>query len=518
MSGHPTLPIGTRFGGDFTILRILGTGAFATVYEAREDSLDRMVALKVLDRADPEARARFLAEARTMASLHHPSIAEVHRFGTDEETGLPFLAMDRFAGSLADRISDSRVLPEADGASLGLAVADALSALHGHSPPLVHRDVKPSNILFAEDGRTVLSDFGLVRRLAPDATALTSPDAGQPGTWLYAAPEQRAGKPPAPAGDWYSLGVTLFRCLTGGFPGPGGELPRDVADEVSRAWQPLLRGLLRPDPEERLSDPPAIRAALLRIEKNSRRRSWLRRHRTAAAVFATTAAVVVAVALSIGRKPSLPEPPPQKASLAEILTEVRPALEQIAERDAERASISLERETLAREAAEADLATNRIDWNDPALPQPLQAVRDWLGIRIDPDVATGGVLRVGSGQALFSGDIPPDMPDPPTILLDGGGIVVAPSADAIDDWAGRFQAWNRTGCRGPRPEPPVPPGMFPAPVLIGGGGGTIDDMRPVFAGRLVLAGGVKREAGSQKASLLIRAAEVSQEGRGMQGW
>ena len=517
MQERAHIPAGTRFGGDFTLLHTLGAGAYATVYEAREESLGRIVALKVLDRADATARARFLAEARTMAAFHHPGIAEVHRFGTDEATGLPFLAMDRFAGSLADRITDSRVLSEADAAALGLALADALAALHGHTPPLVHRDIKPSNILFADDGRAVLSDFGLVRRLSPDATALTSPDAGQPGTWLYAAPEQRAGKPSSPAADWYALGVTLFRCLTGGFPGPGGALPIDVAKEVSRAWQPLLRGLLDEDPGRRLSDPDAIRATLLRIADHCRRRTGLRRLR-AVAILCAIAAVSAAVALVSRRKPPPepppPEPPPPKASLADILTEIRPALEQIAARDAatrERWEHQAEQE---RKQIESAMATNRVDWNNPALPQPLQVVRDWLVNRVSPDSATDGVLRVVSGEVLFSGDIPPDAVDPPTILLDGGHLLVAPSAGALDEWAGRYQMWNLVGYRTmPRPEPPTPPSVFPATVLIGDGGGTIDDIKPLINGRLVLTGSVKRAPGARNASLLIRAADVSLNGK-----
>ncbi|MBR1836092.1 MAG: protein kinase, partial [Kiritimatiellae bacterium] len=113
MQGTPALSSGTRFGGDFTILRQIGAGGMASVHEAREEPLGRIVALKILAAdAGESLRARFLAEARTMAALRHPNIVEVHRYGTDEASGLPFLAMDRFPGSLADRLTDCRVLPE----------------------------------------------------------------------------------------------------------------------------------------------------------------------------------------------------------------------------------------------------------------------------------------------------------------------------------------------------------------------------------------------------------------------
>ena len=220
-----TLPAGVRFGGDYEILRVLGAGGMATVYEAREEPIGRVVALKVLDRAEPALRARFLAEARTMAGLRHPGVAEILRFGTDAATGLPFLAMKPYPGSLADRLGDSRALAEADAAALGLRLADALAALHAADPPVVHRDVKPSNVLLDETGAPVLADFGVAKRLAPEETLHTLSSAGtQPGTWSYAAPEQRTGLPLSPAADWYAFGVLLYRCLTGGFPPPGGAL------------------------------------------------------------------------------------------------------------------------------------------------------------------------------------------------------------------------------------------------------------------------------------------------------
>ena len=258
------------------------------VWLAREEPLGREVALKVLRSRDERERARFLREAKLMAGAELPGVVRVLRFGTDAATGLAFHAADVCDGSLENRLADGRTLSEERVAELGLALAETLAALHAHNPPIVHRDLKPSNVLFASDGRPLLADFGVARTLAPDsATALTV--AGlQPGTAAWAAPEQKAGAAPSPAMDWYAFGLVLFRALTGGMAGTGGGLPVDVAPDVSRRWAPLLRGLLRENPEERIRDPQTVARELRAI------RAWPRRRVRRARRFA---AIAVAVGL-----------------------------------------------------------------------------------------------------------------------------------------------------------------------------------------------------------------------------
>ena len=276
------LVAGVRFGGDYSLVRRLGSGGMGEVWLAREEPLGREVALKVLRSRDERERARFLREAKLMAGAELPGVVRVLRFGTDAATGLAFHAADVCDGSLENRLADGRTLSEERVAELGLALAETLEALHAHDPPIVHRDLKPSNVLFASDGRPLLADFGVARTLAPDsATALTV--AGlQPGTAAWAAPEQKAGAAPSPAMDWYAFGLVLFRALTGGMAGTGGGLPVDVAPDVSRRWAPLLRGLLRENPEERICDPKAVARELRAIRAWPRRR--VRRARRLAAI------------------------------------------------------------------------------------------------------------------------------------------------------------------------------------------------------------------------------------------
>ena len=495
MRERPELPPGTRFGGDFTILRTLGAGASATVYEAREDTLGRLVALKALDRAEPEMRARFLSEARAMAAVRHPAVAEIFRFGEDAATGLLFLAMEKFAGSLADRITDSRVLPEAEAASLGLAVAGALAALHGRTPPLVHRDVKPSNILFSDDGRAVLADFGLVRRLAPDATALTAPGAGQPGTWLYAAPEQRAGAAASPAMDWYALGVTLFRCLTGGFPGPGGALPVDIARDVGRGWQPLLRGLLREDPENRLCDPETIRRALHRIRRHAETRGKMRRTVFAAAIAAALLPVFGVAAWTLRARTPAPETGMSDAPAgpsAEAPEENAPDDEPTDRADGAVAPGAPDAVEAATEAKDAP-SCPAIQWTR----QVAATLRAELANVIENPVPdAGNRIVVPAGKVLLSGDIAPSA-DPPTVVLDGGSLHFSHGAAVLRSCIERCDRFVAEAVD-PVPETPFPQVLlsrkesFRNPIAVTGNGGHLDHGDDAFAtlvGPIALAPG-----------------------------
>jgi WD40 repeat protein/tRNA A-37 threonylcarbamoyl transferase component Bud32 len=212
------LPDGMRQVGRFTLLQLVGQGAFGSVYKARDGSLDRVVALK-LPRASnlPQGgseRDRFFREARSAAQLQHPSIVSTHEVG--EQDGRPYLVSDFVQGvTLADVLSSRRPTPR-ESAKLLAEVADALHFAHGRG--VVHRDVKPSNIMLGEDGRALVMDFGLAKREAGEVTMTME---GQVlGTPAYMAPEQARGEAHAVDGraDVYSLGVMLYQMLTGELP------------------------------------------------------------------------------------------------------------------------------------------------------------------------------------------------------------------------------------------------------------------------------------------------------------
>ena len=222
----------------YRILAPLGAGGMATVHRAHDERLGRDVAIKVLLpnlAADPATAQRFEREARAMASVAHPGLVAVFDVDAgDPGAGRePFVVMELCpGGSLANRMGPERPLPPDELVPILVAVADALGALH-HAG-LVHRDVKPSNILFASD-RVKLGDFGLVRVDADgDATELTEPGTAM-GTLAYLAPERLRGDAGGPPADVFALATIAHLGLTGSLPRPAGSIRDVVAAAPFRA-------------------------------------------------------------------------------------------------------------------------------------------------------------------------------------------------------------------------------------------------------------------------------------------
>ncbi|HET7566804.1 MAG TPA: serine/threonine-protein kinase [Gaiellaceae bacterium] len=198
--------------GRYEVRRPLGHGAMATVDLAHDEELDRPVALKRLAdnlARDDERRHRFVREARLAARLSHPNVVRVYDVGEDD--GRPFIAMEYVEGeTLADLVARRGALPPAEAAELGIQACHALAA--AHAAGLVHRDVKPQNLLLRHDGTLKLGDFGIAVGL--EGTRLT--EAGTVlGTAAYLAPEQARGDDVTAAADVYGLGAVLYELLTG---------------------------------------------------------------------------------------------------------------------------------------------------------------------------------------------------------------------------------------------------------------------------------------------------------------
>ncbi len=220
--------VGTLLDGRYRLDRPIARGGMATVYTATDTRLDRVVAVKVM-RAhlaeDPEFVERFSREARAAARLSTPEVVAVHDQGTDAATGTAYLVMEYVEGrTLRDLIRDGGPIPPGRALELLEPVLKALSAAHGAG--LVHRDVKPENVLLGDDGRVKVADFGLARAI--ETSSVTATAGVLIGTVAYLAPEQVEHGSADARTDVYAAGILLWEMLTG-TPPYGGATPLSVA-------------------------------------------------------------------------------------------------------------------------------------------------------------------------------------------------------------------------------------------------------------------------------------------------
>jgi tetratricopeptide (TPR) repeat protein len=300
----------------YEILGELGRGGMGVVYQARHAALDRVVALKVLlagAHAGPDEHARLRAEAGAAARLSHPHIVQVHDVG--EHEGRPYIALEYVAGSsLAQRLGGTP-LPAREAARLVETLARAMQA--AHEAHVIHRDLKPGNVLLAEDGTPKVADFGLARRV--EGAARLTATGVIVGTPAYMAPEQARGqKEIGPAADVYALGAILYECLTGRPPFLGASpaetliqvleqepvSPRRLNAKVPRDLDTITLKCLGKEPGRRYGSAGDLAADLKRWQTNEpilarpvgaleRLSKWARRRPAAAGLFAALPAVLV---------------------------------------------------------------------------------------------------------------------------------------------------------------------------------------------------------------------------------
>src|SRR4029077_21231758 len=216
--GQVLAEIGSVLGGRYRLIELLGQGGMATIYRASDSQLGRDVAVKVLRPEygrDPDFVARFRMEAQAVASLNSPNIVVVHDFGMDDAG--PFIVMDYVDGEdLARLLRRTGPLPPAQAARIAAEVARALAAAHARG--LTHRDIKPGNILLAQNGRVLVTDFGIARAIAEAQMTLPGMTLG---SVQYMSPEQARGETATERSDIYALGVVLFEMLAGRRPFEG---------------------------------------------------------------------------------------------------------------------------------------------------------------------------------------------------------------------------------------------------------------------------------------------------------
>src|SRR5216117_648614 len=241
-------------GQEFTVGPLLGEGGFAAVFRAHDNVLNRDVAVKVLDvelAPSPTVATRFLREAQTVARLEHAHIVPIYKVGRQQE--IFYIIMRCIDGpSLRQLLETQRRLSVGDAARIARQVADALAYAHTHE--IVHRDIKPDNILLDRSGHVLVTDFGIAKAAQaahakkPESTQLTS-EGMIVGTAEYMSPEQASGDPLDGRSDIYSLGVVLYQMLAGAPPFEGTSSASILAEQLTQAPVPIRRH--RPDvPEE----------------------------------------------------------------------------------------------------------------------------------------------------------------------------------------------------------------------------------------------------------------------------
>ncbi len=302
---------------------ILGQGAMGVTYRARDVSLEREVALKIIQ-ADfalhgPGARERFVREARAAAALHHPHVATVYQFGIEEESGRCFFAMELIEGeTLEERVRRTGPLPVATVLEIGRQVAAALTAAQKHG--IVHRDLKPGNVMIEseEEGGELtvkIIDFGLAKALGEGADQRALTYGGFLGTPAFASPEQLERATVDVRSDIYSLGATLWYLLTGQLPAErAGAAPLPIAQlkaaHVPADFVALLIQMLALQPAAR----PSAQEVAARLRAP-------RRHRIAPLLFAGAGLLLLTLALVayFSRPRTLPLTEPLRAKSIAVL-------------------------------------------------------------------------------------------------------------------------------------------------------------------------------------------------------
>ena len=278
-----SLMTGTRLG-PYEILGPIGAGGIGEVYKARDTRLDRTVAIKVLPdhvSGDPDRRARFEREAKSIAGLMHPNICTLHDVG--EHAGSMFLVMELLEGETLGARLERGALPLHDVIGLTIETADALDTAHAHG--IIHRDIKPANIFITSRGRAKVMDFGVAAQQRGDAGLSTTGTPGTAaltglgqaiGTLAYMSPEQARGERLDARTDLFSLGVVMYEMAAGRRPFHGGTdavvvdalLNRDpvplrtLREEVPEALDDIVSGLLQKDRGART---PSAADLLLRL-------------------------------------------------------------------------------------------------------------------------------------------------------------------------------------------------------------------------------------------------------------
>src|ERR1700722_20410175 len=246
---------GELLDGRYRLGTLLGRGGMSDVFRAVDEVNSTDVAIKIVRSPDREYAQRLAQEAQALRRFSHPGLVQLYESGVNGD--MAYLVMEFVDGPSLDQLLRQGPLTTAETAALGSSRADALA--YAHAQGVVHRDVKPANVLLGPDGLARLTDFGIARLVDESTLTLTGT---MLGTATYMAPEQLENHAVGPSADVFSLGIVLLECLTGErvFAGTPSEVlarrmagPVSVPDSLPVPWKLLLTGMLATAPEDRLS-------------------------------------------------------------------------------------------------------------------------------------------------------------------------------------------------------------------------------------------------------------------------
>ena len=278
-------------GGRYALRQLIGRGGMAEVHIGSDTRLNRIVAIKILRQdlaRDPIFQARFRREAQSAANLNHPSIVAVYDTGEEAITAsdgtavqVPYIVMEYVEGhTVKELLTDGNPVPIDEAVSIVSGVLDALE--YAHHQNLVHRDIKPGNVMITTTGKVKVMDFGIARALTDSQATMTQTDAVV-GTAQYLSPEQARGEQVDARSDLYSTGCLLFELLTGQPPFKGDSavavafqhvsqlppLPSSIASDIPEALDRVVMKALAKNREERYADANSMRADLQAAERGA---------------------------------------------------------------------------------------------------------------------------------------------------------------------------------------------------------------------------------------------------------
>ncbi|MGH9025456.1 MAG: Stk1 family PASTA domain-containing Ser/Thr kinase [Acidimicrobiia bacterium] len=316
------------FSNRYEIVREIARGGMAEVYLARDQLLDRPVAIKVLSSeyaGDPTFVERFRREAQAAANLNHPNIVAIYDWG--QEQGTYFIVMEYVQGqSLRELLGTRGRLPATEAAQIAVQIAAALAFANRNG--VVHRDIKPGNVLMDENGKANVADFGIARSRASDNLTQTG---SVMGTANYFSPEQAQGQPVDGRSDVYSLGVVLYEMVTGRTPFTGDSAvavayqhvredpvpPSQLVADLPAAMERIIMHALAKNPAARYQTADELRSDLIRYERGQPVTAIV-----AGTTGATAAATQVAGATEVAPPPERTKPPPKRRRTGAIIAAV----------------------------------------------------------------------------------------------------------------------------------------------------------------------------------------------------